>query len=37
MTVGGYGTTALIGALIACAGSVALLMADRRRQRVDAI
>jgi predicted MFS family arabinose efflux permease len=36
MTVGGYGTTALIGAMIACAGSVALLLADRRRQRVDA-
>jgi hypothetical protein len=36
MTVGGYGTTALIGAMIACAGSVALLLADRWRQRVDA-
>jgi hypothetical protein len=37
MTIGGYGMTALIGALIACGGSVALLLADRRRQRADAI
>lgn len=37
MTMGGYGMTALIGALIACGGSVALLLADRRRQRADAI
>jgi hypothetical protein len=29
MTVGGYGTTAVIGALIAGAGSLGLLAADR--------
>ncbi|MCA3444911.1 MAG: hypothetical protein INF52_16380 [Rhodobacter sp.] len=37
MTAGGYGMTALAGALIAAAGSIALLLADRRRQRVDAV
>jgi len=36
MTIGGYGITALAGALIAAAGSIALLLADRRRQRRDA-
>lgn len=33
MTIGGYSTTALIGALIAGVGSLALLAADRTRQR----